>query len=58
MNIEVGGEQHVVGPGTSVVFPAGVPHRNWNSGRVPTLHLAIAAPPPPPDRPFATTVGG
>ena len=39
-----------------VVFPAGVPHRNWNAGSEPTVHLAINVPQPDPSAPFATTV--
>ena len=28
-------------PGSLIVFPAGVPHRNWNGGSEPTVHLAL-----------------
>jgi quercetin dioxygenase-like cupin family protein len=47
MMIEVEGTVSEVAPGSIVVFPHGVPHRNWNAGAEPTLHLAIAAPAPP-----------
>src|SRR5262249_48898849 len=41
MSIEVGGTTHAVEPGALVVFPAGVPHRNWNAGTQPTVHVAF-----------------
>ncbi len=52
MTIEIHGVREDVGAGSLVVFPAGVPHRNWNDGAEPTIHLAINAPAPPPDVPF------
>jgi mannose-6-phosphate isomerase-like protein (cupin superfamily) len=54
MNVEIHREQYQVGPGHLVVFPAGVPHRNWNEGAEATVHLAINTPLPSPDLPFAT----
>lgn len=56
MSIEVAGTEHEAGPGTLVVFPAGVAHRNWNGGTQPTVHLAIASPLPAAGVPFATPV--
>jgi mannose-6-phosphate isomerase-like protein (cupin superfamily) len=56
MTIEVDGQQSEVGPGTLVVFPAGVQHRNWNAGTEPTIHLSIAVPMPDADAPFAVPV--
>lgn len=56
MNVEIEGTAYVAEPGTLVVFPAQVPHRNWNAGSEPTVHLAIAAPRAPSDVPFATPV--
>lgn len=56
MSIEVAGAVHQTGPGTLIVFPAGVPHRNWNAGSEPTIHLTISAPLPDPNVPFATRV--
>jgi quercetin dioxygenase-like cupin family protein len=56
MSLEIDGAPHEAGPGTLVVFPAGVPHRNWNAGAEPTVHLAVNVPLPDPDVPFATTV--
>ncbi len=48
MAIEVDGQHHDVGPGNLIVFPAGMPHRNWNDGQQNTVHLAINVPMPPP----------
>ncbi|HKE64464.1 MAG TPA: cupin domain-containing protein [Micromonosporaceae bacterium] len=48
MTIEVEGHgDFQAGPGSLVVFPAGVAHRNWNAGDVATVHLAINTPAPP-----------
>jgi quercetin dioxygenase-like cupin family protein len=57
MSIEVGGRRYEAGPGTLVVFPKDVPHRNWNAGAAETVHLAINAPAPDLDAPFARPVG-
>ncbi|HTX82206.1 MAG TPA: cupin domain-containing protein [Streptosporangiaceae bacterium] len=46
MTIEVAGQRSVVGPGNLIVFPAGVPHRNWNASDSPTVHLAVNTPLP------------
>jgi mannose-6-phosphate isomerase-like protein (cupin superfamily) len=56
MSIEIEGKEYKAGPGTLVVFPAGVPHRNWNGSSEPTLHLAFNTPMPDPNLPFATQV--
>jgi quercetin dioxygenase-like cupin family protein len=48
MTIEVEGARMAAGPGSLVVFPAGVPHRNWNDSGAPTAHLAVNTPLPPP----------
>jgi mannose-6-phosphate isomerase-like protein (cupin superfamily) len=53
MSLEIAGQPHTAGPGTLVVFPAGVPHRNWNGGSEATLHLAFNTPLPATDEPFA-----
>jgi len=58
MSLEIEGTEYEAGPGTLVFFPAGVPHRNWNAGSEPTVHLAIQVPQPDPNVPFSTTVGG
>ncbi|MBB5787249.1 cupin domain-containing protein [Jiangella mangrovi] len=57
MSIEVDGDRFDAGPGSLVVFPAGVPHRNWNGTDAETVHLNICAPAPDPDQPFARRVG-
>jgi mannose-6-phosphate isomerase-like protein (cupin superfamily) len=44
MAIEVAGERTDVEPGSLIVFPAGVPHRNWNEGTEPTVHIVINTP--------------
>jgi mannose-6-phosphate isomerase-like protein (cupin superfamily) len=54
MSLEIEGTHYEAGPGTLVVFPAGVPHRNWNGGTEPTVHLAFNTPLPDPNVPFAT----
>ena len=56
MSVEIEGKRYDAGPGSLVVFPAGVPHRNWNGGSAPTVHLAINAPLPDPEEPFARPV--
>ena len=56
MTIEVRGKRRRVGAGSVVLFPAGVPHRNWNEGAEPTIHLAINAPAPPAEVPFVQRV--
>ncbi len=56
MTVEIAGITGSAGPGTLVVFPAGMPHRNWNDGPEDTIHLAVVAPVPQADLPFATPV--
>jgi mannose-6-phosphate isomerase-like protein (cupin superfamily) len=56
MGIEIEGEPYSCSPGTLVVFPAGVRHRNWNAGSDPTVHLAFNTPLPDPGLPFAKSV--
>jgi mannose-6-phosphate isomerase-like protein (cupin superfamily) len=58
MSLEIEGTRYEAGPDTLVVFPAGVPHRNWNEGSEATVHLAFNVPMPDPSVPFAVTVGG
>ncbi len=58
MSIEVEHNTYEAGPGTLVIFPAGVAHRNWNEGTEPTIHLNIATPLPDPALPFAQRVDG
>ena len=56
MSIEIEGQQHECPPGSLIVFPAGMPHRNWNGGTEPTVHLAFNTPLPDPNVPFARSV--
>jgi mannose-6-phosphate isomerase-like protein (cupin superfamily) len=56
MSLEIAGQSHLAGPGSLVVFPAGVPHRNWNGGPEATVHLAFNSPLPEQGKPFARTV--
>lgn len=56
MNLEIGDRPYTAGPGTLVVFPAGIPHRNWNGGSEPTVHLAINVPLPAAGEPFVRPV--
>lgn len=58
MSIEVEGRTYEARPGSLVVFPAGVAHRNWNAGSAATVHLSITAPLPDPSVPFATPAVG
>jgi mannose-6-phosphate isomerase-like protein (cupin superfamily) len=53
MSVEIENKEYEVGPGTLVIFPAGVPHRNWNAGREPTVHLTFTTPIPDPNLPFS-----
>lgn len=55
MHLEIDEKVHVAGPGSLVIFPEGVPHRNW-APEEPTLHLSINVPPPAAGAPVATPV--
>ncbi len=56
MSIEIEGKRYDCRPGSFIIFPAGVPHRNWNDSGEPTVHLAFNTPLPDPDAPFARSV--
>jgi quercetin dioxygenase-like cupin family protein len=56
MNIEIEGKRYDCPPGSLIVFPAGVRHRNWNGSSEPTVHLAFNTPLPDPNVPFAKSV--
>lgn len=56
MSIEIEGKQYDCGPGSLIVFPTGVPHRNWNGTSEPTVHLAFNTPLPDPNAPFAKSI--
>ena len=57
MSFDVDGAEFEGGAGSFMYFPAGVPHRNWNAGTEPTVHLAINAPMPEPGKPIGRRVG-
>ncbi len=56
MSIEIEGKEYQCPPGSLIIFPAGVKHRNWNGGSVPTVHLAFNTPLPDPGVPFSKSV--
>jgi len=56
MSIEIEGRRYDCRLGSLIIFPAGVPHRNWNGGGEPTVHLAFNTPLPDPNVPFARSV--
>ena len=56
MSIEIEGKQVECGAGSLIIFPAGVPHRNWNGTKEPTVHLAFNTPLPDPNVPFAKSI--
>jgi quercetin dioxygenase-like cupin family protein len=56
MSVEIEGKRYDCSPGSLIVFPAGIRHRNWNDGDEPTVHLAFNTPLPDPAVPFATSV--
>jgi quercetin dioxygenase-like cupin family protein len=56
MSIEVAGASSEAGPGSLIVFPNGVAHRNWNAGQEATVHLSIAVPLPDANITFAKPV--
>jgi quercetin dioxygenase-like cupin family protein len=41
INFEINGQQSSAEAGSVIVFPAGIPHRNWNSSQGPSVHLSI-----------------
>jgi mannose-6-phosphate isomerase-like protein (cupin superfamily) len=61
MDLEIGFQRYTVAPHTLVTIPAGMPHRNWNSGAEPEYHLNLRIP-EPRDRDVAwdvpVTLGG
>jgi mannose-6-phosphate isomerase-like protein (cupin superfamily) len=57
LSFDIDGEEHTAGASSLVVLPAGVPHRNWNPGPEPALHLAFNVPLPSAGEPFARPVG-
>jgi quercetin dioxygenase-like cupin family protein len=57
LSVEFAGKVHEAPAGVLVHIPAGVPHRNWNGGNDDAVFLAINAPVPDRERPFAVRVG-
>lgn len=56
MSIEIEDRKYDCEPGSLIIFPAGTPHRNWNGGSEPTVHLAFNTPLPDPGLPFARSI--
>lgn len=56
MSVEIEGKHYDCRAGSLIVFPAGVPHRNWNNSGAPIVHLAFNAPLPDPNAPFARSL--
>ena len=52
LTVEVGLDRFTVMPNSLVTIPAGVPHRQYNDGRVVERHIALNTPTPPTDRPI------
>jgi mannose-6-phosphate isomerase-like protein (cupin superfamily) len=52
LTVEVALEKHVVSPRELVVVPAGVPHRQYNTGGVTEKHLSVSAPAPEAGKPW------
>lgn len=45
MMVKIDGEIYQVGPGTLMIYPAGIPHHFWNPDEE-TIHLTVMAPAP------------
>ncbi len=56
MDFEIEGQQYQAGPGGAIYFPKSVPHRNWNGGTEPTVHLNFMVPCPKPGEPVGIPV--
>jgi quercetin dioxygenase-like cupin family protein len=53
MSIEIENRRYDCPPGSLIVFPAGIPHHNWNDTSEQIVHLAFNTPMPEPNVPFA-----
>lgn len=53
LEVHVGDCDYTAQAGDIVVFPAGVPHSNWNEGHHAAVHLSIVTPTPDAHQPFA-----
>ncbi|MGY4711520.1 cupin domain-containing protein [Mycolicibacterium sp. CBM1] len=56
MTVQLGESVHSVEPGTLVIIPAGLPHRNWNDGPGSETHFEMIIPAPAPGAPIAYQV--
>jgi mannose-6-phosphate isomerase-like protein (cupin superfamily) len=56
MNVQLGEEVHVAERGSLVFIPAGLPHRNWNSGTGVERHFEMIVPAPLPGAKLAHLV--
>ncbi len=43
---EIVSDIYTATPNTLVLFPRGVPHRNWNEGSEPVVHIGLLVPEP------------
>lgn len=56
MAVEIDDAEIAAGPGTLVVVPEGVPHRNWNAGKEPCVNLVFMSPNPDFSKPLGIPV--
>jgi quercetin dioxygenase-like cupin family protein len=56
MSGEIAGSEFAAGAGTLIVFPADVPHCNWNDGKEEAVVLSFQAPLGEPGAPAAIPV--
>jgi quercetin dioxygenase-like cupin family protein len=56
MSVEIEGKSYEAPAGTLIIFPKGVPHKNWNGGTEPTIYLIINTALPEPGIPFSNPV--
>jgi mannose-6-phosphate isomerase-like protein (cupin superfamily) len=52
MTVQLGTQRHEAGPNSLVFIPAGLPHRNWNSGTEEEFHFEIIVPTVRPGQPL------
>ena len=53
MHIEIEGKHYDCHSGSLILFPAGMPHRNWNGTNEPLVFLDFNTPLPDPNAPFS-----
>lgn len=56
MAVEIDGAELSAGPGSLVVVPQGVPHRNWNAGKEACVNLVFMSPNPDFSKPLGIPV--